>query len=93
MNAANNSPLKAQRTPDMSIAWEAQPSLQHLVVRTDDAADVSTWSETMPVSLDAMNAPVVFREPLQGLSVRDIDEPEIFNVFFGDGGAPLRRAA
>ena len=47
----------------------------------------------MPVSLDAMNAPAVFREPLEGLSVRDIDEPEIFQVFFGDSKAPLRRAA
>ena len=93
MNAANTAPLKASRTPDMSIAWEAPPSLQHLVVRTDEATDAPTWAETMPVSLEAMNAPVVFREPLEGLSVRDIDEPEIFNVFFGGSGAPLRRAA
>lgn len=93
MNAAKTSPLKAQRTPDMSIAWDAPPSLQHLVVRADGASDMPTWAETMPVSLDAMNAPVVFREPLEGLSVRDIDEPEIFNVFFGDSGPALRRAA
>jgi len=33
---------------------------------------------------------VVFHEPLEGLSVRDIDEPEIFNVFFGDGRAAPR---
>jgi len=96
MTAANITP-KAPRTPDMSIAWEAPPSLQHLVVRTDGAPhdiDVPTWAETMPVSLEAMNAPVIFREPLEGLSVRDIDEPEIFNVFFGnDAKSPLRRAA
>jgi len=92
MKAAKISPPLAQRNPDMSIAWEAQPSLQHLVVRTD--GDTPTWAETMPVSLDAMNAPVIFREPLEGLSVRDIDEPEIFNVFFGnDAKTPLRRAA
>jgi hypothetical protein len=94
--AATTAPLHGKRTPDMSIAWEAPPSLQHLVVRTDDAhIDVPTWAETMPVSLEAMNAPAVFREPLQGLSVRDIDEPEIFQVFFGDAStkAPLRRAA
>ncbi|HEY9029683.1 MAG TPA: hypothetical protein VIP05_35675 [Burkholderiaceae bacterium] len=97
MNAAKISPPPAQRTPDMSIAWEAQPSLQHLVVRTDGAphdGGAPTWAETMPVSLEAMNAPVIFHEPLEGLSVRDIDEPEIFNVFFGkDAKAPLRRAA
>ena len=93
--AANTTSLQGKRTPDMSIAWEAQPSLQHLVVRTDDGHDgaAPTWAETMPVSLDAMNAPAVFREPLEGLSVRDIDEPEIFQVFFGDSKAPLRRAA
>jgi hypothetical protein len=92
MNAAATSPLKAQRTPDMSIAWEAPPSLQHLVVRSDSAVEGPTWAETMPVSLEAMSEPVVFREPLEGLSVRDIDEPEIFNVFFGGSGAPRRRA-
>ena len=93
--AATIHPLQGKRTPDMSIAWEAQPSLQHLVVRTDEATEAPTWAETMPVSLDAMNAPAVFREPLEGLSVRDIDEPEIFRVFFGDTSAkaPLRRAA
>jgi len=93
MNTAKISPLTAQRTPDMSIAWEAQPSLQHLVVRTDGAAEAPNWAETMPASLEAVSAPVVFREPLEGLSVRDIDEPEIFKVFFGDRATSLRRAA
>ena len=91
--AATPAPLHGKRTPDMSIAWEAPPSLQHLVVRNDGAGDVPTWAETMPVTLEAMSAPVEFREPLEGLSVRDIDEPEIFNVFFGASPAPLRRAA
>ena len=94
MNTATTTTLQqGQRTPDMSIAWEAPPSLQHLVVRSDDVGDVPTWAETMPVTLEAMSAPVEFREPLEGLSVRDIDEPEIFNVFFGASPAPLRRAA
>jgi len=91
--AATPTPLQGNRMPDMSIAWEAPPSLQHLVVRNDAVGDVPTWAETMPVSLEAMSAPAVFREPLEGLSVRDIDEPEIFNVFFGASPAPLRRAA
>jgi len=91
--AATPAALHSKSMPDMSIAWEAPPSLQHLVVRNDDAGEAPTWAETMPVTLEAMNAPVVFREPLAGLSVRDIDEPEIFNVFFGAGPAPRRRAA
>jgi hypothetical protein len=91
--AATPTPLHGKRMPDMSIAWEAPPSLQHLVVRTDETGGVPTWAETMPVTLEAMSAPAEFREPLEGLSVRDIDEPEIFNVFFGASPAPLRRAA
>ncbi len=73
-----------KRTPDMSIDWEFQPSLQHLVVRTDATpADAPGWTETMPVALDTLEHPVKFREALEGLAVRDIDEPEIFRVFFG----------
>ena len=96
MNHAAKISLMGQRTPDMSIAWEATPSLQHLVVRSDAtprAGDAPTWAETMPVSLEAMSAPATFSEPLEGLSVRDIDEPEIFNVFFGAGTSVRRRAA
>jgi hypothetical protein len=52
-----------------------------------------TWAETMPVSLEAMSEQPTFREPLQGLSVRDIEEPEIFQVFFGERAAPQRRGA
>ena len=85
--------LQGQPAPDMTIDWEIQPSLQHLVRRADDAhADAPTWAETMPASLEQMNAPTTFREPLEGLSVRDIEEPEIFNVFFGHAAAPAARA-
>ena len=88
-NAVKISTPLGQRTPDMSIDWEFQPSLQHLVKRDDD---MPTWAETMPVSLEAMQAPVTFREPLEGLAVRDIDEPEIFRVFFGQAEGATARA-
>jgi hypothetical protein len=93
MNTAFNiSNRLGKRTPDMSIDWEVQPSLQHLVVRAESAPeDVPTWAETMPVSFDALQEPVKFREPLEGLSVRDIDEPEIFRVFFGEAAAAAAR--
>ena len=95
-NATKISPLMGTRSPDMAIAWEATPSLRHLVVRADDpphddAAPV--WAETMPVSLEATSAPTTFSEALEGLSVRDIEEPDIFKVFFGDGQSPLRHGA
>ena len=70
-----------KRPPDMSIDWEFQPSLQHRVVRTDATPN---WAETMPAAFDAIEEPAHFREPLEGLSMRDIDEPEIFRLFFGD---------
>ena len=95
MNTATKiSTTLGKRTPDMSIDWEMQPSLQHLVVRTDAAQpDAPTWAETMPVAFDELQAPVKFHEPLEGLSVRDIDEPEIFRVFFGaPAAAPAARA-
>jgi hypothetical protein len=89
MNTAFNISARfGKRTPDMTIDWEVQPSLQHLVVRADDApADAPTWAETLPVAFDALPEPIVFREALEGLSVRDIDEPEIFRVFFGEASA------
>jgi hypothetical protein len=91
-NAFNISNLLGKRAPDMGIDWEVQPSLQHLVKRTESAcSDAPTWAATMPASLEDMNEPVTFREPLEGLSVRDIDEPEIFRVFFGETAAPAAR--
>lgn len=92
-NALKTFSLQGQRTPDMTIDWEVQPSLQHLVKRADeDLPDVPTWAETMPVAFEAMREPVTFCEPLAGLDMRDLDEPEIFRVFFGDTAAAGARA-
>ncbi len=85
-NAFKISSMLAKKTPDMGIAWEAQPSLQHLVVRGEVGHhEGPIWAETMPAPFDAFDDPITrFREPLEGLAMRDIDEPEIFRVFFGD---------
>jgi hypothetical protein len=94
MNSAFKiSTSRGKQTQDTGIDWEFQPSLQHLVVRTESAhQDAPTWVETMPASFDALNEPVMFREPLEGLSMRDIDEPEIFRVFFGETEPVAARA-
>jgi len=86
MNTAFNiSKAAAARAPEGGIDWEFQPSMQHLVKRTQAARpDATVWAETMPATLDEFNQPVVFREPLEGLAMRDIDEPEIFLAFFGE---------
>ena len=92
-NAAKISKLLGKRTPDMSIDWEFQPSLQHLVVRTEAAhQDTPTWAETMPASFESMNEPTAFQEPLEGLSIREMHEPEIFCVFFGESERAAARA-
>ena len=92
-NAVKISTLLGKRTPHMSIDWEFQPSLQHLVKRADAGPqDGPIWAETMPATLESLSEPVRFREPLEGLSVRDIDEPEIFRVFFGETGKTAARA-
>jgi hypothetical protein len=90
-NALNFSSLRGRPGPDRTIAWEMQPSLQHLVVRSESGQhDAPTWAETTPVPFDAFDEPSAFSEPLEGLSMRDIHEPEIFRAFFGDGSAAAR---
>jgi hypothetical protein len=84
-NAFKISTMLGKRMPDLSIDWEAQPSLQHLVVRTDSAhQDAPNWAETMPATFESLDEPQVFHEPLEGLSIREMNEPEIFRVFFGE---------
>ena len=89
-NAFKISNLLGKRAPDMGIDWEFQPSLQHRVVRTD--SDAPGWAETMPAEFGLLDEPVRFRETLEGLAVRDIDEPEIFRLFFGETPAAAARA-
>jgi hypothetical protein len=87
------SSVLGKRTPDMSIDWEFQPSLNHLVVRTDSAHhDAPVWAETMPATFDSLDEPEPFREALEGLSMREMNEPEIFRVFFGEAQRPAARA-
>ena len=84
--------LQGQPAPHMTIDWEIQPSLQHLVRRSEADRDAPTWAETLPVPFDAMQGDSAFREPLQGLDIRDLDEPEIFHAFFGESRAAGARA-
>ena len=92
-NAFKITTPRGQWAPDMGIEWESQPSLQHLVVRTETAhQDGPTWAETMPASFESMNEPAVFQEPLEGLSIREVNEPEIFRVFFGESERAAARA-
>ena len=42
-----------------------------------------TWDNTMPADLDPAMPPEPFREALQGLSMREVREPDVFRHFFG----------
>jgi hypothetical protein len=82
-----------------AIEWEELPSLTKRLVNRDQSAMArgandsrfgagsfeSTWGETMPVSLDMMQAPpsTPFVERLEGLSTREVNEPDVFLHFFG----------
>jgi hypothetical protein len=92
-NAFNMSSLNGKRTSDVGIDWEFQPSLHHLVVRPEPARrDAPMWAETMPAALESLREPDPFHEPLQGLSIREVHEPEIFKLFFGEADRRAARA-
>jgi hypothetical protein len=85
MNHARLPSPTVQRAADGAIAWEALPSLSHLVGRSGARHEAPTWEETRPADLDALAAVEPFHEALEGLAVREFDEPEIFRALFGDG--------
>jgi len=43
----------------------------------------AAWANTLPIDLDAGVAPELAGEPLLGLSLREMPEPEVFKHFFG----------
>lgn len=84
MSTAFTQPAAANRSPDMGIAWETLPSLSHLVGRNaGERRDAPAWQETRPLDLDALFETDAFHEPLEGLDVREVSEPEIFEALFG----------
>jgi hypothetical protein len=95
MNHAITPPAPlGKRPPDMTIDWEVLPSLSHLLDRNEAASrDAPAWAETMPVDFDALGDDSdPFHEPLEGLSIREVNEPDIFKVFFGDSARAAARA-
>lgn len=48
------------------------------------AADFnSAWNVTLPAALATMPEPAPFREAIEGLATREVNEPEVFRHFFG----------
>ena len=66
------------------IEWEELPSLSRLLVQAEPAPRFApAWANTMPANLDTLPPSAPFRETLPGLATREVGEPEIFRLFFG----------
>jgi len=46
------------------------------------------WGVTMPVPFEPATQSEPFKESLHGLAVREVQEPEIFRLFFGQEPRP-----
>jgi hypothetical protein len=95
--------IAAQASAD-AIEWEELPSLASAVAQrrqmpTDTAASRAftpstfgnAWSATERGDLHDLPAPQAFREPLRGMAVREVLEPEVFSHFFGEASLAGQR--
>lgn len=81
-------------TPAGAIEWEELPSLAGslsarlvgLGRRLEQSAmgsGASPWDATRPAALERDRPATPFREPMQGMAVREVEEPDLFRHFFG----------
>jgi hypothetical protein len=60
------------------------PHISPSALRHNSAAEFNTaWGVTMPADLAAMSAPAQYHETIRGLVTREVNEPELFKLFFG----------
>jgi hypothetical protein len=52
------------------------------------AAAGLAWDATRPAELEPARPPSPFREPLRGMAIREVSEPDVFRHFFG-ASAPI----
>ena len=64
------------------VEWELLPSLLSLVSNRHQRAQPA-WMDTAVSEFDLAMPSDPFEEVLPGLSVREVREPEIFQIFFG----------
>ncbi|MDQ6627572.1 MAG: hypothetical protein M3Z29_03855 [Pseudomonadota bacterium] len=85
--------------PPGAIEWEELPSLvatlsARLVPGTPGSIGGhpassaalpgrAVWDATRPATLEPAVSSGPFREPLRGVAVREVEEPEVFRHFFG----------
>ncbi|MBL0729099.1 hypothetical protein [Piscinibacter sp. HJYY11] len=55
-----------------------------MIARRNAAQEFNTaWGVTMPADLVTAHQPAPYHEPIRGLVTREVDEPELFKLFFG----------
>jgi hypothetical protein len=64
------------------VEWELLPSLRNLLSRRR-ARSQPAWQDTLPSEMDVLMPSGPFQEVLPGLAVREVHEPDIFQIFFG----------
>jgi hypothetical protein len=64
------------------VEWELLPSLLNMLGRGRTRAQPA-WMETLPSELDIVEPSGPFEEVLPGLVMREVREPDIFQIFFG----------
>ena len=65
-----------------AIEWEELPSLAQRV-RSLPLQPGVAWDSTRPAELERMTPSQPFREPLKGVAIREVTEPDVFRHFFG----------
>ncbi len=64
------------------VEWELLPSLLNLLGHRRQRAQPA-WMETVVSAFDMSEESEPFAEVLPGLSMREVREPDIFQIFFG----------
>ena len=64
------------------VEWELLPSLLNLLGNRRTRSQPA-WMDTLPSELDVFEPSGPFEEVLPGLVMREVREPDIFQIFFG----------
>ena len=64
------------------VEWELLPSLLNRLGGRRTRSQPA-WLETVPSELDFLEPSAPFEEVLPGLQMREVREPDIFQIFFG----------
>ena len=64
------------------VEWELLPSLLNML-GSRRARSQPAWTDTLLSELDVVEPSAAFEEVLPGLEMREVREPDIFQIFFG----------